>query len=376
MPRRKSHDRTPEAEEAARRRLEDRAKDVLLESRFDAVDARLLGASISALEDNSLRALVADIETYLSWSERNGRTGIPCSQEDAADYAEYLSKTGSAISTIRRRLSGLTRAHRMIGVEKPETTRSLVAETVKTIARRKKRQKPKQAAPARLGQDFDRDTPLSFTLEVLLAACGEDLVGLRDRTMMSMAYDAGLRRSELAAVNTDDIEVYPEGDGSLAIGDAKGRDADDIEYVWISEITVEYMRIWRAAARVEDGALFRPIFVSRKKVAGKFERVLTVGKDAISANSFNEIIKRRARQAWQMGLVTMTQTEMQTAIARLSSHSFRVGVTQDLISKKNADAAIAIAMRWKTTAMVQRYGRGIKARRGAAKRTLSAHRRK
>jgi site-specific recombinase XerC len=191
----------------------------------------------------------------------------------------------------------------MIGVEKPETTRSLVAETVKTIARRKKRQKPKQAAPARLGQDFDRDTPLSFTLEVLLAACGEDLVGLRDRTMMSMAYDAGLRRSELAAVNTDDIEVYPEGDGSLAIGDAKGRDADDIEYVWISEITVEYMRIWRAAARVEDGALFRPIFVSRKKVAGKFERVLTVGKDAISANSFNEIIKRRARQAWQMGLV-------------------------------------------------------------------------
>ena len=99
MPRRKSHDRTPEAEEAARRRLEDRAKDVLLESRFDAVDARLLGASISALEDNSLRALVADIETYLSWSERNGRTGIPCSQEDAADYAEYLSKTGSAISS-------------------------------------------------------------------------------------------------------------------------------------------------------------------------------------------------------------------------------------------------------------------------------------
>ena len=45
----------------------------------------------------------------------------------------------------------------------------------------------------------------------LVAACGGDLAGLRDRALLLLGYAAALRRSELAAVTVEDVRFTADG---------------------------------------------------------------------------------------------------------------------------------------------------------------------
>ncbi|MCY4499362.1 MAG: hypothetical protein OXC14_19015 [Rhodospirillaceae bacterium] len=56
----------------------------------------------------------------------------------------------------------------------------------------------------------------------------------------------------------------------------------------------------------------------------------------------------------------------QDAIASLSAHSARVGAAQDMIACGIEMPAILQAGRWKSTAMVNRYGERLLARRSGA----------
>src|SRR3546814_2451149 len=97
----------------------------------------------------------------------------------------------------------MSRVHRIIGdgdTEALPTQAGMVRDTLKGI-RRKAGARQRQAAPLRYGQAMSSAdvAPEGLTIEGLLLACGQDLVGLRDAALCSMAYDAGLRVSELVA---------------------------------------------------------------------------------------------------------------------------------------------------------------------------------
>lgn len=65
-----------------------------------------------------------------------------------------------------------------------------------------------QARPLRFKgpvKDVVRDSPRRLDIRRLLEACGDDLTGLRDRALLSTAYDTGLRASELVAVCVEHI---------------------------------------------------------------------------------------------------------------------------------------------------------------------------
>lgn len=55
-------------------------------------------------------------------------------------------------------------------------------------------------------------------------------------------------------------------------------------------------------------------------------------------------------------------------IAQISSHSPRVGATQDMIASHQGLAAVMHAGRWKTAAMAMRYGESLLAQRGGEAR--------
>ena len=57
---------------------------------------------------------------------------------------------------------------------------------------------------------------------------------------------------------------------------------------------------------------------------------------------------------------------MNTTPRALSGHSARVGAAQDMIASGIGLPAILQAGRWKTTAMVNRYGERVLARRSGA----------
>ena len=81
--------------------------------------------------------------------------------------------------------------------------------------RREKGAAQKQARPLRFKgpvRDVERDKARGLNIRALLESCGEDLPGLRDRALLSAAYDTGLRASELVAVAIEgslhESEVY------------------------------------------------------------------------------------------------------------------------------------------------------------------------
>ena len=63
------------------------------------------------------------------------------------------------------------------------------------------------------------------------------------------------------------------------------------------------------------------------------------------------------------------------AVESISGHSTRVGAAQDMVAEGIGIAAIQHAGRWKTSAMVNRYGERLLARRsGAAQLARLQHR--
>src|SRR3546814_4952334 len=89
-------------------------------------------------------------------------------------------------------------------------------DTLKGI-RRDKRQRQRQAAPLRLGEAMaeGQGAPEGVTVKALLASCGTDIIGLRDAALISLAYDAGLRVSELVGTEVADLRQVGDSSGRL-----------------------------------------------------------------------------------------------------------------------------------------------------------------
>ncbi|UZW57625.1 hypothetical protein NUH86_18800 [Sphingobium sp. JS3065] len=124
----------------------------------------------------------------------------------------------------------------------------------------------RQAGPLRFGEGIGRDAVKGFTLSVLLEACGGDVVGLRDAALLSLGYDAGLRVSELAAVDLDRIEPQEDGSAVLELARSKTDQEGQGAFVWLSPDTMRRVTLWVEAASIRTGVLFRRVAVARTKV--------------------------------------------------------------------------------------------------------------
>jgi site-specific recombinase XerC len=80
-----------------------------------------------------------------------------------------------AASTLRRRLYGIRKIHRLLKLP------SLVDDEDVTIALRRALRQKRSRAKQALGLKRD-------LLERLMAACGPDLLGLRDRALLALGY--------------------------------------------------------------------------------------------------------------------------------------------------------------------------------------------
>jgi integrase len=108
--------------------------------------------------------------------------------------------------------------------------------------------------------------------------------------------------------------------------------------------TVRALRDWIGAAGIVSGPIFRAV-----NKGGK------VGEAAIGSGVVATILKRMASRA---GLDA----------TRISGHSARVGMAQDLMASGADAGAIMQAGRWKTPTMPAHYTARIEASRGAVAR--------
>ncbi len=147
----------------------------------------------ASLATSTRKAYDSDVALFLKWGGR-----IPCTAHMLARYAAALS-THCAYATIARRLNSIRHAHVAINARVP-TQSALVRDVLKGIARR-------------IGTSQRQAAPLTKRLlaRVLRHMQQSDAAAVRDRALLLLGFSGAFRRSELTALNTDDIQFTRRG---------------------------------------------------------------------------------------------------------------------------------------------------------------------
>ena len=287
-------------------------------------------AARGAFSNSTERALKSDLSIYAEWCAERGERALPATPETVAAFIDAKAEE-RAPATVRRYVTSLGIAHRALGLEK-----TVKSPPVQLALKRMHRKK---------GRRQDQATGLTWPLrQRLLEAAGDRLLDDRNRALLAVAYDAMLRRAELVSLQVPDLFEEVRGDGSLLVRRSKTDGEGRGEIVWVGRDTVRLTQAWLDRAGISDGMLFRSV--------GKGGRI----GERLHPCQVPRIFKAMAREA---GLP-------EAVAGGLSGHSARVGAAQDMVSAGIELPLILHAGRWKSTAMVNRYGERLLARRSGA----------
>lgn len=296
----------------------------------EAVAARLadyVAAARGAFAANTLRAVRADLKVFAGWAEATGvPADLPLAPANVAAFIDAMGATRKP-ATVARYVASLNHLHRAAGLPTPGE-----AEPVRLALRRVRRAKgvAQTQAQALLWHDISR----------ILERLGETPMDLRDGALICLAYDSLARRSEIAALDVAHLAAAPDGSGRLLIARSKTDQEGHGDWRYLSADTMTRIALWRDAAAVLEGPLFRPLGNAAKR-------------DRLAGADIARIFSRRARGA---------------GIAGVSGHSTRVGAAQDALAHNLDMASIAQAGGWKSPTMVARYGARLAPARSAAAR--------
>ncbi|MDR6790466.1 integrase [Sphingomonas sp. BE138] len=365
------------------------------------VNAELIAAYQAASSPHSIRALASDLEAFDRWCRRNGRMTLPATPESVADYLDARAGQGAKPASLGRYKASIAKVHQLLDLKDP-TQAELVRLRLRAI-RREKGTAQAQARPLRFKgpvRDVERDKPRGLNVRALLEACGGDLPGLRDRALLSLAYDTGLRASELVAVEVKHIlEALDPEARLLAIHRSKGDQEGEGATAYLSPRSMRAIVAWTEAAGITAGPLFRRVQVRRYKArpAVKGRRIdsissrekwdlrktlpkpavparveYDIGDAALHPGSIGPIWQAIIRRAFDRGaLGDLTADDLARLLKGISAHSTRVGLNQDLFASGEDLAGIMDALRWKSPRMPLAYNRNLAAEQGAAGRLLA-----
>ncbi len=365
------------------------------------VNKALIDAFQAASSPHTIRALKSDIEAFDAWCRRTNRLALPATAETVADYLDARAETGSRPASLARYKASIAKIHQLLDLKDP-TPAPLVKLRLQAV-RREKGAAQKQARPLRFKgpvRDVERDKARGLNIRALLESCADDLPGLRDRALLSTAYDTGLRASELVAVAVEHIEeaIDPEA-RLLQILRSKGDQDGEGATAYLSPRTVAAITAWTEAADITEGHLFRRVQVRRYKaraavrgrpidsISGRegwdLRKTLSkpavkarveydVGTAALHPGSIGPIFRSIIQRAFDLGaLPDLTAEDLTRLLKGISAHSTRIGLNQDLFASGEDLAGIMDALRWKSPRMPLAYNRNLAAEQGAAGRLMA-----
>lgn len=343
-----------------------------------------LEAAVTAMAPATKAAITADLKCFLRWCQRQhpAISAIPATPETLVHYLRWLAKGAekrppAKHATLARRIASIARVHRVLGFGDAEplpTQAGMVRDTLKGL-RRARRQRQRQAAPLRLGDSMreGQAAPDGVTLRALLDSCGADLVGLRDAALLSLAYDGGLRVSELVVLAVGDLRMVGDGSGRGEIVRSKTDQDGEGAMVWLSPDTMVRVAAWRQASGIDFGPVLRRVSLLPAREDNEAPRVW-IGDKALTRQGVVAILRRRVLAAVDAGLIKLEPGTEGETVRALSAHSFRVGLTQDLFAAGEDGAGIALALRWSSPTTALRYARELAVGNNATARVLGSRR--
>ena len=144
------------------------------------------------------RAYRSDFRIFQAWCEDRGVSSLPAAAETVAAFLASDVEAGSRPSTLGRRVSAIRYAHKLAG-HPPPTDDERVKATMRGIRRT-------------VGTAPRKKTPATAERIVAMAlATGADMKGLRDRAVLLVGFAGAFRRSELVALNVEDLAESEQG---------------------------------------------------------------------------------------------------------------------------------------------------------------------
>jgi integrase len=210
------------------------------------------------------RAYAIDLADFAAFAAAYAEPTLPATWQLVAGYATHMADRGLAIATIRRRMVAISQSHKTAGHESP-TASKRVRDVVAGIARVKGTVQRRKDA---LSVDLLRDAVLSLA--------GDGLKAKRDRAIVLLGFAMAARRSELAALNVEDLRFDNRG---LVVTirrsktDQEGAGAEiGIPYVANEGLcAVRAVRAWLDAAGHNSGCVFRTFSKTRLLNANRID---------------------------------------------------------------------------------------------------------
>ncbi len=214
------------------------------------MEAGLRGAA------NTVRAYAGDWRRFTAWCLVHELAPLPASVATLAGFLTELAEAGKKVATIQRHAAAIAKAHELAGADSPTADKQIKV-LLKGIAR-EKRARIKQAAAFSLAS-FRRTVK---SIDVATPA------GLRNRALLLLGFTGAFRRSELAALNVEDLTFDEEG-LIIAFDQSKTNQtgqADEKAIYYSPELATCPIRSLQAWLRVSAAdRQTGPVFVSLRK---------------------------------------------------------------------------------------------------------------
>ncbi len=239
------------------------------------------------------RAYRASFAGFDGWCTSRGLCSCPAPPATVAVYLAALADAGAAVSTIERALAGIAHEHRSRGIVWPRARA------------RHPRDDGRDPPQARDGAGVKKAPVGDGELAALVATLGEDLVGLRDRALLTLGWSSACRRSELVALDVADVEVQREGllvHVRRSKGDQEGKGFDKgIPYASAPALCAvrALARVARAPPAIKEGPIFRGVdrMGTCRRTASPIAQSRGSSSGAPSAAGLDPVTLRRALAA-------------------------------------------------------------------------------
>ena len=271
------------------------------------------------------KAYASDLRDFAAFCDEIGECQLPASPQTVALYFTALAST-KTVSTIRRRMVAISQSHKERMLANPVADPHVQA-IIAGIARVKGTAQRKKDA---LTGDHLRSALLTINTETLQ--------GKRAKAMLLLAFACAGRRSEIAALNVEDLRFERAGlvvtiRRSKTDQLGEGREIG-VPYVLNAGLcAVQAVKTWLEASKIRTGPLFRTF---------SFAGILT--KNRIDGKDVSRLVKRVVGNAGIEG--------------DFAAHSIRAGfITQAASTKGVSEVDIQRVSGHRSVAILRGYVR-------------------
>ena len=276
--------------------------------------------------NNTLRAYKSDFKDFGGFCIKHGFKSLPTNPKTISLYLTHLSKS-SKMSTLRRRLVSIGVVHKMKGYYL-DTKHPIIIENLLGIKRVK--------GSIQKGKKPILISHLKQIINTINEQEIEEIVKLRNKTLILIGFGGGYRRSELISIDHEDLEFVEEG-VKIALKKSKTDQFGEGMIKGLPYFTnkiycpVTNLKNWIKVSKIKSGPIFR-----------RFIKGSSLSKNRLTDQSVVLIIK---------DCLKLSGIENQN----FSGHSLRSGFAT-VAAESGADERSIMAMTGhKTTQMVRRY---------------------